>query len=45
MSFGSSEREELHYFEPEEMLESYFVSGYSYRHRGVTVLHDYTKSA
>ncbi len=41
ITFGTSEREELHHLEPIEMLESYYVSGLTYTNPGVEVIYDY----
>jgi hypothetical protein len=43
VKFGDSPREELDYFRPLEMMESYFLSGYSYLVRGPRSLYDYVK--
>jgi hypothetical protein len=41
ITFGRSEKEELYHFEPMQMLESYYINGFMYDNRGLTVLHDY----
>jgi acetoacetate decarboxylase len=41
VEFGPSTKEELHPYQPIEMLESYYVDGLSYTNRGARVLHDY----
>jgi acetoacetate decarboxylase len=44
LHFGDSEKEELYHLEPLEMLESYYMSGFTYINKGLTVLHDYLAS-
>jgi acetoacetate decarboxylase len=41
VGFGRSETEELYHLEPVRMLESYYINGFTYHNRGISVLHDY----
>jgi acetoacetate decarboxylase len=41
VTFGRSETEELYHLEPVQMLESYYINGFTYHNRGINVLHDY----
>ena len=41
LTFGRSEKEELYHLEPLRMLESYYITGFTYVNQGTTTIHDY----